>query len=253
MTEETVCANACRQALDFDFTMAFQPVVDMDARAIYAHEALVRGPGGEPAAWVLGRVTDDNRYAFDQACRVKAIEMAASLGLKVGLNVNFLPNAVYHPQACLRATLAAAARYDFPLDRILFEFTENERVMDRAHLRGIVSAYRDLGFQTALDDFGSGYAGLDLLADFRPDVVKIDRSLITGIDHDVARQAIVEGVLLTLGKLGVGVVAEGVERREELVWLRRSGITRFQGYLFARPRLAELVADHEIDFAALAI
>jgi EAL domain-containing protein (putative c-di-GMP-specific phosphodiesterase class I) len=252
VTEETVCANACRQELGFDFTMAFQPVVDMDARTIYAHEALVRGPAGEPAAWVLGQVTDGNRYAFDQACRVKAIELAAGLGLKVGLNVNFLPNAVYHPQACLRATLAAAARHDFPLDRILFEFTENERVMDRAHLRGIVAAYRDLGFQTALDDFGSGYAGLDLLADFRPDVVKIDRSLIAGIDHDMARQAIVEGVLLTLGKLGVGVVAEGVERREELAWLRRSGISRFQGYLFAHPRLAGLVGDHEIDFAALA-
>ncbi|MBI1206934.1 MAG: EAL domain-containing protein, partial [Azospirillum sp.] len=73
---------------------------------------------------ILARVNADNRYAFDQQCRVRAIELAAAYGMKERLSINFLPNAVYRPEACLKATLAAAERTGFPSDRITFEFTE---------------------------------------------------------------------------------------------------------------------------------
>lgn len=244
------CGGACAQGLDFEFTMAFQPVIDAPTKTIYAHEALVRGPQGESAFSILSRVNDTNRYAFDQACRTRAIEMAASLGMDCRLNINFLPNAVYHPEACLRATLAAAERVGFQLDRITFEFTENERVMDRDHLRSIVETYRRYGFSSALDDFGSGYAGLTLLADFRPNIVKIDRALVMGINDDPVRVAIVQGILLTCEKLGIAVVAEGVETIEEYNALRELGVNRFQGFLFARPRLNALVSADEIAFPA---
>jgi EAL domain-containing protein (putative c-di-GMP-specific phosphodiesterase class I) len=69
--------------------MAFQPVVDIKERRIDAYEALVRGPNGEGAMHVLSQITSANRYAFDQACRVKAIEMASALGIECGLNINF--------------------------------------------------------------------------------------------------------------------------------------------------------------------
>lgn len=245
------CAGACSVPLDFDFTMAFQPVVDVVDRRIYAYEALVRGPEGQPARWVLEKVTADNRYAFDQACRTRAIEMAAGHGIEGRLNINFLPNAVYHPDACLRATLAAAERTGFPIDRITFEFTEDERVMDRAHLAGIVTAYRRYGFQTALDDFGAGYAGLSLLADFQPDILKIDRVLVAGIDTNPARQAIVAGLLVTCERLGIAVVAEGVERVEELRMLAAMGIRRYQGFLFARPVIGVPPTSGDIVFPAL--
>lgn len=244
------CAGACETPLDFQFTMAFQPVVDTTSRRIYAHEALVRGPNGEPASWVLGQVTEANRYAFDQACRVRAIELAAEHGLAHRLNINFLPNAVYHPEACLRATLAAAERTGFPTDRITFEFTEDERVMDRAHLASIVKAYRQFGFRTALDDFGAGYAGLSLLADFQPDILKIDRALITNIDADPVRQAIVAGLMVCCSRLRMDVVAEGVETQAELAALMDLGVHRFQGFLFARPRLGAPVSEREIGFPA---
>ncbi len=240
------CDGACADAASFSFVMAFQPVVDVAARKIYAYEALVRGPNGESAGSVLGQVTDSNRYAFDQACRVKAIETAARLGLDRRLNINFMPNAVYHPEACLRLTLMAALEHGFPLDLITFEFTEDERIMDRAHLKSIIETYKRSGFQTALDDFGAGYAGLSLLADFQPDTIKIDRCLVDRIDTDKPRQAVIAGVLTTAGLLGLDVVAEGVERREELETLRELGVHRFQGFLFARPALGRLIRDDEI-------
>ena len=245
--EETVrCGGKCDNKPDFEFVMAFQPVVNIAAQRVHAYEALVRGPNGESAGSILSKITEDNRYAFDQACRVKAINAAAAMNLGRRLNINFLPNAVYHPEACLRLTLAAAKGCGFPLDLITFEFTEDEKVIDRDHLKSIVTEYRRHGFQTALDDFGAGYAGLSLLADFQPDIVKIDRCIVAGIDTDKPRQAIVAGLMKTAEMLGLAVVAEGVERREEVDTLKTLGITLFQGFLFARPAIGSLIGDHEI-------
>jgi EAL domain-containing protein (putative c-di-GMP-specific phosphodiesterase class I) len=201
---------------------------------------------GESAGSVLSRVPRENMYAFDQACRVKAIYTAAALGLDRRLNINFMPNAVYHPVACPRLTLATAAEVGFPANLLTFEFTENERILDRAHLKSIVEAYRRHGFMTALDDFGSGYAGLSLLADFQPEIIKIDRTLVAEVDASKPRRAIVAGLMATANSLGLQVVAEGVERREELATLRDRGITLFQGFLFARPQIGRLVQDDEI-------
>lgn len=240
------CNGECEVGADFDLTMAFQPVVDIATRRIYAYEALVRGPNGESAAWVLAQVNDQNRYSFDQACRVKAIETATALGLDRRLSINFLPNAVYHPEACLRVTLAAAKKFGFPANLITFEFTENEQIIDRKHLKTIIQAYRGQGFLTALDDFGAGYAGLSLLADFQPDIIKIDRVLVDHIDSDKPRQAIIAGLMATARALDLLVVAEGVERREELATLSALGITLFQGFLFARPMTSRLLGDNEI-------
>jgi EAL domain-containing protein (putative c-di-GMP-specific phosphodiesterase class I) len=226
--------------------MAFQPLVDVAARRIHGYEALVRGPNGESAGSVLSHVNAENLYAFDQACRIKAIHSAAALGLDRRLSINFMPNAVYHPEACLRLTLAVAAETGFPTDLITFEFTENEEVVDRGHLKSIVETYRRHGFLTAFDDFGAGYAGLSLLADFQPDIIKLDRVLVAEVDSSKPRQAIVAGLMATANALGLQVVAEGVERREELETLRELGITLFQGFLFARPVVGHLVKDDEI-------
>ncbi len=132
------CGGECAQSLGFAFTMAFQPVVDLEAKRIHSYEALVRGVNGESAGTVLAQVNDSNRYAFDQACRVKAIQTAARFGLDRRLNINFMPNAVYHPEACLALTLATANDCGFPPELITFEFTEDEQIVDRRHLRSIV-------------------------------------------------------------------------------------------------------------------
>jgi len=144
----------------------------------------VRGKGGEGAATVLGLVDEHNRDAFDQTCRVTAIDLAAGLGLAGMLGINVLPNAVDRPETCIRATLEAAAERAFPTERLMFEVTESERELDHAHLMRIVVAYKRQGFTTAIDDFGAGHSGLSLPADFQPDVVWPDMALTRGVDSD---------------------------------------------------------------------
>jgi EAL domain-containing protein (putative c-di-GMP-specific phosphodiesterase class I) len=218
--------------------MAFQPIVDVTTGAVWAYEALVRGPAGEPAATILAQVTDQNRYAFDQACRKRAIELAARLGLAetgARLSINFLPNAVYDPKTCLAVTLSAARRTGFPLDRLLFEITESEKVTDHDHLAGIVRHYQEMGFLTAIDDFGAGFSGLTLLARFQPNVIKLDMELVRGIDENPVRRSIVASMLGICRDLGIMPLAEGIETVGEARALLDLGVSLQQGYLYARP------------------
>ena len=225
--------------------MAFQPIIDARRGKVWGYEALVRGLSGEGAASIMAQVGEEQRYRFDQACRVKAIELAARLfpaGQGIKLSINFLPNAVYEPAACLRATLAAARKSAFPRADIMFEFTENEAVRDTAHLRSIIDEYRKQGFITAIDDFGAGHAGLGLLADFQPDLIKLDMHMIRGIDTSRARQSIMAGVLHIARDLDIAVLAEGVETEAEFTTLKAAGVDLFQGYWFARPAFEALPA-----------
>jgi EAL domain-containing protein (putative c-di-GMP-specific phosphodiesterase class I) len=229
-----------------DFTMALQPIVDLEARTVVAHEALVRGLGGEPARHVLEQVNKGNLYAFDQACRIQAIGLASRLGLHTRLNINFLPNAVYEPLACIRATLAAASSAGFPLGSLTFEVVESEELADTAHLRKIIETYRRLGFRVALDDFGSGYSGLARLADLQPDAIKIERAIVAGCDQDRTRRAILANILNLGRDIGIDVVLEGVERVEEVEALRSIGGRFMQGFYFGRPAFAAVVPDSDI-------
>lgn len=240
--------GACADGFSTAFTMAFQPIIDVKLKRIYAYEALVRGPEGQPASTILSEVTAENRYAFDQACRVKAIEQAAALGLDRRLSINFMPNAVYDPKACIRATLAAATRVQFLLDQITFEITEDERITDTAHLSGIISEYRRHGFRVALDDFGSEYAGLNSLIALTADIIKLDIGLVRDIDRNERQRIITLGMIDVCQRLDIDVVAEGVERREELDVLTGAGVKYVQGYLFARPTLNRLLKDEDIAF-----
>jgi EAL domain-containing protein (putative c-di-GMP-specific phosphodiesterase class I) len=234
--------TGCREGLElpFTFTMAFQPIVELSTHSTWGHEALVRGQDGAPAAAILAQVSDEVRYTFDQACRVRAIELAAAAqghGSTGRLSINFQPNAVYEPNACIRATLAASVRSGFNSQRLMFEFTEDEPMRDVAHVSGIVAAYRQLGFMTAIDDFGAGYAGLTLLADLSPDLIKLDMALIRDIDNSATRRAIVGGIVHVAKELGIVCLAEGVETRAEVEAVQRLGIDLCQGFYFAHPQI----------------
>lgn len=234
----TGCQGCRSEQHVFDIAMAFQPIVDVTTGKPFAFEALVRGAGGEGAAEVLRAVTPENRYAFDQRCRVAAIEGAVAAGiLDTGarLSINFLPNAVYSPLACIQLTLKTARATGFPTDRLIFEFTENEEIGDTAHVQTIIESYAMMGFGTAIDDFGAGFAGLNLLAKFQTDFIKLDMELIRGIDANLSKRMIVEGVIGIATKLGVRVIAEGVETAGEYRTLVALGVRYIQGYLLARP------------------
>ena len=240
------CA-ACREGGElFPFTMAFQPIVDLQEGRIDAYEALVRGPANEGAAHVLGQVTPDNTYAFDQACRVKAIELAARLGIDRQLSINFLPNAVYEPKACIQTTLRAATRTGFPRDRLTFEILESESIADTAHLMAIISEYRRQGFKIALDDFATGYSGLARLVELKPDIIKVDRVLAQDCDKDRVRLAIIASLIALGTEIGVKVVIEEVEHASEVRALRSAGARFVQGFHFARPMFEGIARDSDI-------
>lgn len=250
--------SACRACKDgvgqpFPFSMAFQPIVDVDSRSVFAYEALVRGTHGEPAGTVLSQVNDANLYAFDQSCRVTAITLAAQLGLAgtgARLSINFMPGAVYSPVACIQLTLATAQQVRFPCEQLIFEIVEAEKVRDSAHLRGIVSEYQRHGFSVALDDFGAGYSGVNLLADFPADLIKLDMDLVRGIHTRPRAMTIVRSLAELARTLGCAVIAEGVETGEEYGALRDCGISLMQGYLLGRPQF-EALGDFTLPGCAL--
>ena len=240
-----VGCQGCRSSepLPFDFTMAFHPIVDLDRGVVWGYEALVRGTQGQPAGQILSQVDESRQYKFDQACRVKAIELAGRLFPRTDetrLSINFMPNAVYEPAACIRTSLETARRVGFDTRRIMFEFTENERMVDTKHVARIIAEYKRLGFITAIDDFGAGHAGLNLLANLQTDLIKIDMEIIRGVTDSAARQAIIAGILVMARALDITIIAEGIETEAELATLRDAGINLFQGFLFAKPALEDL-------------
>ena len=240
-----VSCSGCRDGVDFEipFAMAFQPIVDTKSGEPFAYEALIRGQDGSSAASVLSRVTAENRYAFDQACRVRAIESALKAGLMdtdARLSINFLPNAVYSPMACIQLTLRTAQAAGMPLDRLIFEFTENEEMGSPDHVTSIIETYKRIGFSVAIDDFGAGHSGLAMFARFAPDEIKLDMELVRGIDTDARRRAIVRAMVTMCAELDTLLIAEGIETAEEAAALRDIGVRYHQGFWYARPAVGSL-------------
>ena len=223
------------ERLPFKFSYAFQPIVDVATRQIFAHEALVRGANGEPAASVLSQINEANRYRFDQACRVKAIKTAAQLNMQTMLSINFMPNAIYRPEVCIRTTLEAARTHGFPIDRIMFETVEGEHISDGKWLAEVFREYQRIGFLTAIDDFGAGFAGLNLLAEFQPNIIKLDMHLVRDIEQRPVKQAIARGMMQICKELNIRIIAEGVETIAEYRFLKGLGISLMQGFLFSKP------------------
>ena len=218
-----------------EFTFAFQPIVDTQAREVVSYEALIRGPGNESAYQILSQVSTGTMHAFDQNARVKAIGLAMRLGIVCNLNLNFLPLSLASSAGSILTTLAAAERVKLPVKRIVLEAVEGEIIDDTSHFIELINKYRGLGLMVAIDDFGAGYSGLNLLADFQPDQVKLDMKLIRGIERHGPRQAIVRAINQICFDLGIDVIAEGVETEPEYAWLASQGIHLYQGYLFAKP------------------
>lgn len=255
MSERSSLDAGCQQCLDknggeIDFSMAFQPIVDVVDKKIFAYEALVRGPNNEPASFVLDKLDDTNRYYFDQAIRVKAIKTAVALNVDAVLSINFFPNAVYRPETCIRTTLNACEEFGFPIEKVMFEVTESERIEDHEHLKNIFDYYNQKGFITAIDDFGAGFSGLNLISDWQPNVVKLDMNLIRNIDKDTTRRHLVSSVVDFAFKVGIEIICEGVETEEEIKTLREMNVRLFQGFYFARPAFEALP---EVDFDSFSL
>ena len=228
--------------------MAFQPVIDIETGAIVSHEALVRGPYGGDEASVKARVTERNRQDFDRKCWLAAIETAAALDIDVPISINFAASAVLDPDDLVQSIQWAADAHDFPLDLVILEFSETDGRASLAHMKEICRRTRAGGICTALDDFGAGDSGLSRLADLYPALVKLDVSLVRGIDTCKRRRVIVAGALAMCLDLGLEVVAKGVQAEAEMSALRDCGIRFMQGNLLAAPVLEGAMTPSDLSF-----
>jgi EAL domain-containing protein (putative c-di-GMP-specific phosphodiesterase class I) len=222
-------------ASDPSFTFAFQPIVDIRAREVFSYEALMRGLRNEPAYQILEQVDGERRFSFDQKARVGAIDLASRLGISCLLNLNLVPQSLHSAPFSIVSTMDAAHKAQLPIERLVLEVTEGEIIQDQAQFADLINEYRSFGIKLAIDDFGAGYSGLNLLASFQPDQVKLDMKLIHCIDSHGPRQAIVRAVNQVCHDLGIDLIAEGVETMGEYRWLVNEGVRLLQGYLLAKP------------------
>lgn len=227
--------NDCGEVVDTSFGFAFQPLVEIKTGEIVGHEALVRGLAGESAASVIEAIRPENRYYFDQACRMRALSAAARRGITSVLHLNCSEISPENLAISIDATVECARKHRIDPGRIVLEFGNLEMLGNPRQLDKAREMAHAAGLRVLADNLGVGEVGLKRLAVFRPDFAKLDRSLIRGIDSSARRQAIVQGVIATCKALGIEPIATGIERREELSWLESAGLKLAQGFLFGHP------------------
>lgn len=221
----------------------FQPIVHTaDPGRTFAHECLVRvrRPDGSielPDTIFRIARAGDLLFHLDRICRLTAIRFAETHKIPHRIFINFNPSTIYDPEYCLQTTVAAIKKTGIPHERIVFEVVESDDVKDADHLIRILDFYRRHGFHVAMDDLGAGYSSLNLLSKLRPDFIKLDMELVRCVDQDAYKAIIASNLIRLAQELGVGIIAEGVERPEEWRWLKKQGADYAQGFLFANPGL----------------
>lgn len=227
--------------LEERLTSHFQPIVHAhDTSRIFAHEALMRGLEADGRLIFPNQILDLARRAdlieqLDLLARRTAIREARRHGIDRHVFINFNPGGIDDPAVSLRSTVQAVDEAKIPRERVVFELVESDHTRDLAHLKAIVSYWRDAGFSVALDDLGAGHSTLNLLHQLRPDYVKLDMALIRDVHLDPYKALITGKILEIAQHLDIQTVAEGVEVPEELEWVREHGATFVQGYLIAKP------------------
>jgi len=218
----------------------FQPIVSCaDPSDLLGHECLMRaeveGSAVSPGLMLDLAAGAGLLFQLDLAARRSAVVSAAAHALPAKVFINFAPNAINSPHSCLNSTVRMVDELRLRRDQVVFEIIESERLPEMALMQRIVGYYREQGFGVALDDVGAGYSSLSTLLELRPDYVKIDRTLIDGVDRQPDKALVARKLLETVQGLGLQTIVEGIERREEWEWVRAHGADFAQGYLFARP------------------
>ena len=214
-------ANVSQPALGLDgreYPFAFQPIVNVKTQQIFAFEALIRTLDNQPASQVFARIPETDLHTFDRQSRLNAIRLAGHLGLNCRLNLNVLPLSLRGSNDAIESALETAYQCNIRPEQIVLEILEKEVIADPKRLSDQLQRYRTTGLTFAIDDFGSGYAGLKLLAEFQPDYIKLDIDLV--VPSTKRTQASdCPGILLTCRDLGIDVLAEGVEQIPDYFWL----------------------------------
>jgi EAL domain-containing protein (putative c-di-GMP-specific phosphodiesterase class I)/GGDEF domain-containing protein len=222
-----------------DVRTLVHPVLKLDDMSVIGYEALSRGPeGGEferPDKLFKVAYDADLVLRLERLCRRQAIRAAADLPRGRMLFMNIEPEAIGDPE--LRDVMFTALLADAAItpDRMVLEITERQAITDFDSFRSTLEYLRALGFSVAVDDAGAGYASLQVLAEVRPEWLKIDISLVRGVDTDEVRRQLMASMVTFAERMGVKLIAEGIETIDELRVLKELGVAYGQGFLFTEP------------------
>jgi EAL domain-containing protein (putative c-di-GMP-specific phosphodiesterase class I) len=239
-----------RFALLPEFEIAFQPIVDVRAQRVIAYEALTRGRGGRTFPELVAEMDGGTARRFHRHTASESICRAKELGLfgsDAALCINMQPD-LSENAVTGEFILEVARKNEVPPAQILLELTEDHR-LTLADLRQLVAQIHSAGFVTGMDDFGAGYSGLTMLVECLPEVLKLDRALIHGIDQCEIRTKVVAGFAQISRSLDIMLVAEGVETVEECEKLQELGVEIMQGFLFSHPIVNALPVWDGMQFA----
>ena len=216
---------------DTAIDIALQPIVDVTTGTLTGAEALARFRDGRgPDAWFAHARETGQGLELDRLAFTTALKTLSSLPPHAYLSINATPELVTDPQwQCLLAS------GDHPLDRLVVEITEHVEIGRYDEIRSALLPLRERGLRLAVDDTGAGYASFSHVLDLRPDIIKIDRSLISHIETDPARRSLVTALVILAFDLNATLTAEGIETASELAAVATLGVDNAQGYLLARP------------------
>lgn len=226
-----------------ELTAWFQPIFSGRTGEVYGYEALTRLTRTSPFACDIGQMFDKAHEVglistLDMLCRENAFRRAMELGFaqhESNLFVNICPASLMHPDHKAGVTDQLADRYGIAKERVILEITEQDAIRNYELFKRSVDHYRKRGYKIAIDDFGVGYGGLKMLSIIEPDYLKVDRHFISGIDTDSFKYNLVDALATVCHKFGIIVIAEGIERPEELEAISHFGIELLQGFLLERP------------------
>ncbi|PKO36554.1 MAG: diguanylate cyclase [Betaproteobacteria bacterium HGW-Betaproteobacteria-6] len=217
----------------------FQPILDFRVRAILGYEALIRGPEDSPLhrpdRLFSVAARNDLTQDLEHICREASLRAFAAQRLPGRLFLNVTPGCLLDERLMNGHTRALLNELGITPNRIVIELTENQQITDMPGILEALQHYRGRGFQIAIDDLGEGFANLRMWSELRPEFVKIDKHFITGIADDRIKFHFVRAMQDLAEICNASLVAEGVERSEDLVCLRDMGIACSQGFFIARP------------------
>ncbi|MBI5510826.1 MAG: EAL domain-containing protein [Deltaproteobacteria bacterium] len=217
----------------------FQPIRVVANLDCLGYEALSRGPAGAQFEQPLFLLKVAERTGLsvelDRVFRTKALHFATRMPKEGKLFVNVLPQALDAPDLRPERLAAAMAGAGLETSRLVVELSEHYGVRNNATLVPLLRSYAELGIELAIDDVGAGYSGLERIEQLRPHYLKVDISLITAIQTNPVKRALLTALLQLAHDMNAKVIAEGVETEDELQCLRVLGVELAQGYLLGRP------------------
>lgn len=217
----------------------FQPVVSLSDAGIIGYEALSRGPEGSPLERPDVLFKTANRYnlvwELEYLCRTKALEKVSDMQPGQMIFINIDPRIINDPRFQKGLTREILEQHRVDSTSVIFEITEKTAIEDYKSFRRVLENYTSQGYKIAIDDTGSGYSGLRMLAQTYPHYIKVDMELVRDIDKDGLKQAMMKALYDFAVITNSKIIAEGIETEDELLTLIDIGIPYGQGYLLQKP------------------